>query len=102
MSPVRALLIAVSLGKLILLLAAISVYHLYQIKCCASGKSVEVVAQGSNRLFLWMCGLCFGIPLFVEAIMLNTESYGTSPNINPWYVCTLSPLTKLLNNIGAG
>jgi len=59
---------------------AISVYHLYQIRCCAESMRVEKVAQGSNQLFLWMCGLCWGIPIVVEAVLLNTHSYGDIPD----------------------
>lgn len=61
---------------------SISIYHLYQIKCCAESRQVESVAIGSTRLFLWLCGLCWGVPLIVEMIMLNTGSYGRVPDPN--------------------
>lgn len=72
-----------------LLSAAISIYHLYQIRSCAHRKDIFTVAQGSSTLFLWLCVLCWGIPVVAELIALNFNLYSKEPD--PWYVASLPP-----------
>jgi len=71
----------------ILWTAAISVYHLYQIRSCALSKDVYSVARGSDTLYLWLCAICWGIPFCAEIIALNFHFY--SEQADPW--CWLKP-----------
>jgi len=82
---------ATELGELstILWTAAISLYHLYQIKSCAQSQNIYAVAQGSNTLYLWLCGVCWGIPLSAELIALNLNLYSSTPD--PWCWLHRSP-----------
>jgi len=91
---VQAQLVEIGALSSILWTMAISQYHLYQIKSCAQGRPVFLVAQGSSRLFLWICGFCWCIPLSIEVILINFNFYSTDePDQAPW--CWLNPTPYL-------
>jgi len=79
---IQAQLTEIGLLSAILWTAAISVYHLYQIRSCALCKDVYSVARGSDTLYLWLCAVCWGIPICAEIIALNFHFYSEQPD--PW------------------
>jgi len=81
---IQAQLTEIGVLSTILWTAAISIYHLYQIKSCALGRDVKAVAKGSNTLFLCLFSFCWGIPVTVELIALNLDFYSSQPDPYSW------------------
>jgi len=77
----------------ILWTAGISIYHFYQIRSCSLGKDIRKVAAGSNKLFLSLFLLCWGIPFLVELAALNTNVFATT-SPGPYVWCLFQPNLK--------